>query len=94
MDPEEAPMSRNAAFGQGIAGTASLAADSERQNDEAYHAFTPTSVLHQIMLSPNGYSAHDAQRRLLGGGLLPTVNSMSPETNEASRPIISKYTSL
>jgi hypothetical protein len=74
--------------------TASLYADSQRQNNAVPHMFTPTSVLHQIMPSGNGMSARDADRRLYGGGMLPTGNSMSSQTNVASRPIVSKYANV
>lgn len=88
-----------AAFGEGYNGgphtTASLAADTERQNSLVPQGFTPTSVLHQIQLSPqNGKSDKDADRTLLGGGQLPTNNSFSSETAQAARPILSKYASL
>lgn len=99
MDPEEAPQSRTAAFGEGMFGgahtTASLYADSQRQNEAVPGQFTPTSVLHQIQLSPrNGNSDKDAERTLLGGGQLPTNNSFSNQTAQAARPILSKYASL
>ena len=98
MDPEEELQGRTAAFGDGVNGTpgstAGLFADTQRQNSAVPHMFQPTSVLHQIMLSANGMSSRDADRRLLGGGMLPTGNSMSAQTNQASRPIISKYANL
>jgi hypothetical protein len=95
VDPEMALPTRTAAFGQG-AGFSSLAQDSARQNSQVPHTFTPTSVLHQLYLSPeNGNSPKDAQRKLLGGGnYLPTGNSMSPETTQAARYLSSKYASV
>lgn len=45
--------------------------------------FRPTSVLHPIALSPNGYSQQDASRRLFTGhgvSFLPTSNGQSEST--------------
>lgn len=71
------PQSRNGAFQEGLGTT------------NPVYTFTPNSVLNAFMPSPNGMSAKDAQRRLLGGGMLPTSNARSAGTYEAERPILS-----
>lgn len=88
-----APMSRNTAFGQGQTGTpgevaSSLGADSARQNAMVPQGFTPQSVLHSYIQSPNGMSSADADRRLIGGGMLKSPNGTSMSSYEASRPIV------
>lgn len=45
--------------------------------------FRPTSVLHQLTFSPNGFGQQDAQRRIFNGknvSLLPTMNGVSSQT--------------
>lgn len=93
MDPEEA-VGRSGAFAMGHGGvglTPSLQQSSAMQNAQAPHQFTPTSVLQQYIASPNGMSGRDSERRLLGGGFLPTSNGMSDPTTTAARMITSKY---
>lgn len=93
MDPEEAPSynSRTAAFNSGVGLTPGLQSASAMQNAQAPHIFTPTSVLQQYIPSPNAMSQRDSDRRLLGGGMLPTQNGYSEQSSEASRMITSKY---
>lgn len=95
MDPEEPSYaSRYGAFVSGHGGvglTPGLERSSLMQNAQAPHAFTPNSVLQQYIPSPNGMSPRDSDRRLLGGGMLPTSNGMSPLTTDAARMITSKY---
>lgn len=93
MDPEERYGPRYGAFnsGRGVGLTPGLQSASAMQNAQAPHLFTPTSVLQQYIASPNGMSPRDSDRRLLGGGFLPTQNGMSEATTEASRMITSKY---
>lgn len=95
MDPEEETLpSRTTAFGQG-SGMSSLDQDSARQNSQVPRQFTPTSVLHQLYLSPNnGNSPTDAQRVLIGGGRLKTSNGESPQSYEAGRFLASKYANI
>lgn len=88
-----APMSRTMAFGQGQTGTpgevaSSLTVDSQRQNAMVPQGFTPQSVLHPYIQSANGMSASDADRRLVGGGMLKSMNGTSASSYEASRPIV------
>lgn len=92
MDPEQG-LGRYGAFnsGRGVGLTPGLEASSAMQNAQAPHQFTPTSVLQQYIASPNGMSARDSDRRLLGGGMLPTTNGFSDPSAEAARMITSKY---
>ena len=95
MDPDEERYGgRYGAFAMGHGGAGStpgLQRASNQQNAEAPHVFTPISVLHQYIASPNGMSVRDSDRRLLGGGMLPTSNGMSPETTDVARMITNKY---
>lgn len=96
MDPEDG-VGRSDAFAMGHGGvglTPSLQRSSAVQNAQAPHVFTPTSVLQQYIASPNGLSTRDGERRLLGGGMLPTSNGMSEPTTQAARWITSKYANV
>lgn len=87
--------SRSQSFNQGTGGNpvvsspASLQDAQRRANMQIPVAFTPSSPLHQIIHSPNGSSAVDAQRQLIGGGQLPTANGMASNTYEQRRPFMS-----
>lgn len=50
--------------------------------------FQPTSVLDQIMPSPNGLSNQDASRQLLGGQTMPSQNGMSQNTYQRRQPLM------
>lgn len=56
--------------------------------------FKPDSVLHPIMLSDNGFSEKDANRRLLGGGMLPSDNGIAADTYRKKQPLLSPYASF
>jgi hypothetical protein len=64
---------------------------SSNPHAEAYNsgAFHPTSVDHPLSLSPNGMSAKDARRQLLGGTHLPSANGMSENTYEKRQNLLS-----
>lgn len=92
MDSAGPAAGRTQAFGQGVQGTpedvaSSLNADSQRQNDLVPKSFQAHSVLQQYIPSPNGLGETDVNRRLVGGGMLPTANGMSASTYAAERPI-------
>jgi hypothetical protein len=67
--------------------TPSLAEASHLWSSAATGGYKPTSVLGQYRLSANGSSEKDAQRQLPDGSYLPTGNSTSQGTNEASTPL-------
>jgi hypothetical protein len=65
----------------------------EQQITPEQAAYHPTSVQQQIMLSSNGYSKADADRRTLGGAdnMLPTTNGQSESTYQQRMPLASPY---
>lgn len=77
-------MGRNDEFN---AGTSSIDQNSSAYNSEVPHDFRATSVLQPYIQSANGMASSDAPRRLVGGGMLPSANGVSPATYEAERPI-------
>jgi len=82
---------RQEAFGEGVnggpvVGSPSLDAQQDQANASVPARFTPSSSLHQLVLSPDGMSAQDAGRRLMGStAQLPTENGMSHGTATAKR---------
>ena len=87
--------SRTQAFGQGAYGAGqaqgnpspSMNADSQQQNSMVPQQFQPHSVLQPYIQSANGMSTQDANRRLVGGGMLPSMNGTSAATYQESRPM-------
>lgn len=47
--------------------------------------YTPHSVLDTIVKSPNGLGESDADRLLVGGGMLPSSNGRSASTESKRR---------
>jgi hypothetical protein len=80
---------RNQAFGQGAQESSGLEQQAQAYNALVPRSFQPTSVLHQIIRSPNGLGPSDAPRQLYGGAMLPTTNGMSTSTYERARPFMS-----
>jgi hypothetical protein len=78
---------RISAFGDGIY-PPSLQEKAAELNARQPRAFEPVSSLHQVIQSPNGMSAQDAPRRLLGGSMLPSSDGMSASTYEQKRPFL------
>ena len=69
MDPDERPQHFQAGF--------------DNSRDIQPIPFRPTSVLHPVAMSANGFSQEDASRRLYTGygiSLLPTANGQSQQT--------------
>jgi hypothetical protein len=85
---------RSEAFGQGQSGnstmvSSSLQQDSANFNDRVGKTFTPQSVLNSTVGSGNGMSTSDYSSRMLtNGGLLPTGNGESSDTQKALDKIL------
>jgi hypothetical protein len=57
-------------------------------------AYTPTSVLDTLTKSPNGLGESDADRLLIGGGILPSTNGRSSSTAQKRRYLDSPTASI
>jgi hypothetical protein len=56
--------------------------------------FRPNSVLNPIGVSGSGLSSSDQNRRLYGGGMLPTANGASSDTATKRTMLDSPYKTL
>lgn len=66
-----------------------LASSNPHAAEYSSGSFRPTSVDHPLSLSPNGMSAKDARRQLIGGSHLPSANGMSENTYEKRQNLLS-----
>jgi hypothetical protein len=86
--------SRTEAFGQGHMGAGAvpspgLEAQQQRGEQATQRSWQAQGVNQQVMRSSNGIAADNADRMLLGGGMLPSLDGISAGSFSARRPFMS-----